>query len=795
MNNFQGLVLLLALPLSLCLYGKPIKVIGTYDLNKNNLNEILILKDGGIQYVEIDEDSNHQELWYYHPNGVRSASIVDVVMANINQDPNPEIIAIISSPSIISDKKTPWLVAFKWTGRRFSSVPMELFEFPNEKDFLRPSNINFHQSDTLSMFAVSFGSPSRKAAVFNLVEDFGALSINESKIIQPEILKNGYGRVYTALITTNSGEMILIFSKENNILKTGIFSVDDGSEISSDLLVLEDKENLYAPDIWVYDITYNDEEGALLPFQNDEVLMLSYLDKKLSLRHSEYSGQGLFSVSDTSSSEVINNTILKRIESGLYKILDEELSSESSIDQIEIDSLISSISNTDSIFVGDSINISATVDSAGGFYSFQWLVKPPIGTAYKPNTGTINWVPTNKQTGENIFAYLSQIRLGEKLLSVSTPFGKQHQIIPILTDSLFAFKLFVKDTLSPITKYVPDKLIIPENKTASITMVTRDSTISRYHFDGEHYFELDVGYDLFTDNSPFVLTTNIRSNLSLVDKSISSKLSFFRENTPDSSLTTISIDHDLINNTLNITASNSIDSIPQSYSPEDWNPDWYLYPNYVFNGFPQSLSMDSINNNLKFKINEDIKSHPYTNISVTVPLGENFYTSAFSFPNEINVKNIDVIITVDSLSTKSIKATYELYGNVSANSLAGIFDLKDRVRFNKQFLESKKLLKSTGLQTFSSSNDTSISDSLSSDSTNLFNNAPSTSDSTLQNNSDVAPDSAAVLQSDSSSMVAPDSAAILQSDSSSIVAPDSAAVLQSDSSSIVAPDSAAIKKE
>ena len=376
MNNFRGLILLLALPLSLCLYGKPIKVIGTYDLNKNNLNEVLILKDGGIQYVEIDDNGNHQELWYYHPNGVRSAFIVDVVLANINEDPNPEIIAIISSPSIISDKKTPWLVAFKWTGRRFSSVPMELFDFPDEKDFLRPSNINVHQADSLSMFAVSFGSPSRKAAVFNLIEDFGAITVNKPKIIQPEILKNGYGRVYTALITTLSGKMILIFSKENNILKTGIFSLDDGSEISSDLLVLEDKENLYAPDIWVYDISYNKEEGVLLPFENDEVMMLSYLKDKLSLRPSEYSGQGLFMVSDTSSSKAINNIILKRIESGLYKILDEELSTESSVDQEEIDSLINNISSTDSIFVGDSISISATVDSAGGFYSFQWLVKP-----------------------------------------------------------------------------------------------------------------------------------------------------------------------------------------------------------------------------------------------------------------------------------------------------------------------------------------------------------------------------------------------------------------------------------
>jgi len=750
----------LALPISLCLYGKPIKVIGTYDLNKNNLNEVLILKDGGIQYVEIDDDGNHQELWYYHPNGVRSAFIVDVVLANINQDPNPEIIAIISSPSIISDKKTPWLVAFKWTGRRFSSVPMELFDFPDEKDFLRPSNINAHQADSLSMFAVSFGSPSRKAAVFNLIEDFGAITVNKPKIIQPEILKNGYGRVYTALITTLSGKMILIFSKENNILKTGIFSVDDGSEISSDLLVLEDKENLYAPDIWVYDISYNNEEGVLLPFENDEVMMLSYLKDKLSLRSSEYSGQGLFTVSDTSSSKAINNIILKRIESGLYKILDEELSTESSVDQEEIDSLINNISTTDSIFVGDSISIAATVDSAGGFYSFQWLLKPPTATSYKPNTGKINWVPTNKQTGENIFAYLSQIRLGEKLLSVSTPFGKQHQIIPILTDSLFAFKLFVKDTLSPITKYVPDKFIIPENKTASITMVTRDSTIDRYHFDGEHYFKLDVGYDLFKDHSQSVLTTTIRSNLSIVDKSVSSKLSFIREKIPDSSLTTISIDHDLIKNIINITNSNTSDSIPQSYSPEDWNPDWYLYPNYVFNGFPETLSMDSVNNNLEFKINENLKVHPYTNISVTVPLGDNFYTSAFSFPNEINVKAIDVIITIDSLSRKSVKATYELYGNVLTNSLAGIFDLKDRIRFNKQFLQSKKLLKSSDATSFSTIIDSSIADSLYLDSLNLINNTPSTTDSTLNNNSIAAPDSASMPQSDSLSVVAPDSASI-----------------------------------
>ena len=75
MNNLRGLKIFLVLSLSVHLNGNTIKIIGTYDLNKNNLNEILILKDGGIQYVELDENSIHQELWYYHPNGIRCCSL------------------------------------------------------------------------------------------------------------------------------------------------------------------------------------------------------------------------------------------------------------------------------------------------------------------------------------------------------------------------------------------------------------------------------------------------------------------------------------------------------------------------------------------------------------------------------------------------------------------------------------------------------------------------------------------------------------------------------------------------
>ena len=511
--------------------------------------------------------------------------------------------------------------------------------------------------------------------------------------------------------------------------------------------------------------------------------MLSFTDGELSLSPSDYSGQGLFAVADATSAQEINKVVLARVEAGLYKKLDEELSSETKIDQVTIDSLISNITNIDSAFVGDSLLIPATVDSAGGFYSFQWLVKPPVGTVFQPRTGIINWIPTSEQTGDNIFAYLSQIRLGEKLFSVSTPFGKQHKIIPVLSDSLFAFKLFVKDTVVPEVLFELDEFVTLEEEIVTITVVTRDTTINRYHFDGEHLFNLDVGYDIFKDNGPSVLTTSIKSNLFLVDRSVTSKLTFNRNEDPDSIITTINIVHDLKNNTLELTKSPTNDSIPQSYSPEDWNSDWYQYPEYVFNGFPSTLSMDSIGSNLEFDLGLDSIIQSYANISVTVPLGSNSYTSAFSFPDEILVKDISVAIDLDTLGDIVVRSEFGLYGSVSATSLAGIFDLKDRIRFNKQFLEAKKLFKGAGFEksvitettsaiTDTVSSDTTMVDSVSADTASgAINDKPTISDTVTS-----SPDSLTITQpADTLNSSVPNTTV---NDTSNIVQPDSAAVTQ-----------------
>jgi hypothetical protein len=116
-------------------------------------------------------------------------------------------------------------------------------------------------------------------------------------------------------------------------------------------------------------------------------------------------------------------------------------------------------------------------------------------------------------------------------------------------------------------------------------------------------------------------------------------------------------------------------------------------------------------------------------------------------------------------------------------SLAGIFDLKDRIRFNKQFLEAKKLFKGAGFEksdvseTTSAiidtvSSDTTMVDTVSSDTTSgAIKDMPIVSDTVTS-----SPDSLTITQPpDTLNTSAPDTTV---NDTSNIVQSDSAAVKQ-----------------
>ena len=147
------------------------------------------------------------------------------------------------------------------------------------------------------------------------------------------------------------------------------------------------------------------------------------------------------------------------------------------------------------------------------------------------------------------------------------------------------------------------------------------------------------------------------------------------------------------------------------------------------------------------------------------------------------MKDIRVAIDLDTLGGTLVQSEFELYGSISATSLAGVFDLKDRMRFNKQFLEAKKLFKGAGFKesdtmitkiaiTDTASTDTAMVDSVSIDTTNrVINDIPTVSDTVTS-----ALDSLnATRATDTLNTSLPDTMA---NDTTSVVQTDSAAVKQ-----------------
>ena len=195
--------------------------------------------------------------------------------------------------------------------------------------------------------------------------------------------------------------------------------------------------------------------------------------------------------------------------------------------------------------------------------------------------------------------------------------------------------------------------------------------------------------------------------------------------------------------------------------------------------------MDSIGSSLEFDFGLDSVIQSYANISVTVPLGSNSYTSAFSFPDEILVKEIRVAFDLDTLGGAVVRSEFDFYGSVSVTSLAGIFDLKDRIRFNKQFLEAKKLFKGAGFEkSYISETASVITDTILSDTTKVDSVS---GDTTIGAINDMP------IVSDTVTSSSPDSLTITQpSDTLNTSLPDTTV---NDTSNVVHSDSAAVNKE
>ena len=562
-------VKILTLSVVLCgfLSADNLYVFGTFDFNQNGRSEIITISRLGtsLDFIELNRDGGHNKIWTYdaQKNG---ASILDAKFSDLNDDGFPEIVIIQSN----GDEKN-WIKIFEWNGFDFSPNNNPTMNVNGAQDKIRPSNLSVLNN----VFAFSKSSPTRSIEVFNLEIVDVSGKISKSKTYTHPLVSNGYGPVFTGLFSTNGDVFSALISPESNVLKTSLFSITSPDRLPiSDLIVTNGARVILGPYIQAFDENKDGNQELLIPFATGEVYLLSMEGDSVSFIESKLSQKGLFS--EVYNEDEINNMLLARVELGLYDNSPFDFGSSSQ------DSLLLFVSDT--LMLGDTLRRPVLADNDNVFYSFNWQSPPPIGMVFNPQTNTINWVPTREDIGVVDFSYKIDIRIKEEVISGLDDFGDTHQLYPILESILDSSVLLVSDT----TK-IPEPVVIVPTMFHGISVTSTDIADSnRFIFEGEAPFSTT------TFNKNGLITVGVSADLSTIKQNKSGSFVFKSSQEKPGSIMTLSLIHDLSTNIFYATLSGSKDTLNQSFDPEGWQTNLYEYPEYFFEGFPETMVLDTL---------------------------------------------------------------------------------------------------------------------------------------------------------------------------------------------------------
>ncbi len=619
-------------------------VFGTFDFNHNGKSEILKL--GGLsaqlEYVELDADGNHQPLWDYSPED--GSTIIDAKFSDLNQDGVEELIIIQRS-----NGNSHWLKVFEWNGKGFSSNPKAIKNGGPGADKIRPANL----AASANTLAVSMSSPSRRIDLFTLRLEEGTLLKSNSQTQSGTLVNNGYGPVYGGLFSGKGETFAALMSPEGNVLKTSVFSLSNqGKEIASDILVMNGARVVLGPDIQPFDENKDGREELLVPFATGEVYALALSDSGLTFSESRLSQSGMFGMKSAAGEVEINNTILARIENGLYdSILGEPRPAIS-------DSVLLLV--TDTLMLGDTLNLFVLPDSSSTFYSFNWRAVPPSGMQYNPSAYQIEWIPTRDHIGVVDVSYALNTRVREELMSGEDELGDTHHMRPVLAAHDSSLVILVGDTIKP-----PEPFVLLPPRFHRISVETKDiDEQDRFVFEGETPFSAN------TVNLNDVITVDVSANLSTIKQDKTSAFNFKSSADKPDLLVTLSLVHDLDSNILFASISPPRDTVPQSFDPEGFNTNFYQYPEYFFEGFPSKMALDSTRNGRLSLLTSDKKMSGI--VSLTSPLHSQDHEVSiwyyggrpYAIRGDINTKENGSHKTLTEIDFESSFIPLRIYGSL-----------------------------------------------------------------------------------------------------------------------------------
>jgi len=544
----------------------PFYVDGTYDLDGDSLSELLLFydeKDGGeIRYVEIEKNGNHTLLWSFIATEDVLGHISSVKMVDLENDNVPEIVAILRTEVRNKNNNTPWLLLFKWEGQTFSPRPMELYGDDLSIGRIRSSNfVVLNNNEMTTTIGVAFATPLRTGAIFNLNTVGKEIQLMDFRLLESSVVGNGYGKVFIGSFEHKEKNKIVLFTLEANLIKISMYDMLDGSnplqEMFSDVFSLNGAKKLFVPGIMTTDEDKNGNEELLLPFLSGEVLTLSIEDGEMILKPSSFSKKLLFFLNKEANEKEINSLVLARIEAGLYKSSLFPKPTEVLTDEDRPDSFVSNILETteeveDSLILGsDSLNL-----------------KPEV------------------------------VSLDQKTPAVADTTGEKPTAADTVVEEEF-FRSRSRKTAAPKEEGFAEQPLFSDYYSVSIALQEEKGAVN-FSSKGDTVFFVEVDTSLEK-----IVTHRISLDMGKMPVKTKANFEYKTERPVDAPVSQISLIHDLKTNMLLVSKSPVSSAIPQSFNPEAWDSQLHKYPEYLFDGFPATISMESFDAGIQFRIEEE----------------------------------------------------------------------------------------------------------------------------------------------------------------------------------------------
>ena len=602
----------------------PFYVDGTYDLDGDSLSELLLFydeKDGGeIRYVEIEKNGNHTLLWSFIATEDVLGHISSVKMVDLENDNVPEIVAILRTEVRNKNNNTPWLLLFKWEGQTFSSRPVELYGDDLSIGRIRSSNfVVLNNNEMTTTIGVAFATPLRTGAIFNLNMVGKEIQIMDFRLLESSVVGNGYGKVFIGSFEHKEKNKTVLFTLEANLIKISMYDMLDGSnplqEMFSDVFSLKGAKKLFVPGIMAIDEDMNGNEELLLPFLNGEVATLSIEGGEMILKPSSFSKKSLFFLNKEANEKEINSLVLARIEAGLYKSSLFPKPTEVLTDEDKPDHFVSNILETKEE-VEDSLTL-----------------------------------------GSDSLSLKTEVVLDQKTPTVPDVTGEKPPAADTVVEEQF-LRSRSRKTSTPKEEGFAEQPLFHDYYSVSIALQEEKGAVN-FSSKGDTVFFVEV------DTSLEKIVTH-RISLDMGKMPVKTKASFeYKTERPvDAPVTQISLIHDLKTNMLLVSKSPVSSAIPQSFNPEAWDSQLHKYPEYLFDGFPATISMESFDAGIQFRIEEEVKINKQTPFIEMVSPSDPSQKFKMYFKSG-NVKSIKSVVKVRKSGSRKTVTRIDFIGEIN----------------------------------------------------------------------------------------------------------------------------------